>query len=97
METLDILRDKKTDVRESIIQDLLPKKFGKMGMAWTSILILCCLVGAYAYYRQLRFGLVVTAMRDYVSWGIYISNFVFFCCNKPGRVINYSNIPIGQR
>lgn len=78
METLAILRDKKTDVRESIIQDLLPKKFGKMGMAWTSILILCCLVGAYAYYRQLRFGLVVTAMRDYVSWGIYISNFVFF-------------------
>src|SRR4030095_4140289 len=23
-------------------------------------------------------GLVVTNMRDYVSWGIYISNFVFF-------------------
>ena len=32
----------------------------------------------YAYYRQIRFGLVVTNMRDYVSWGIYISNFVFF-------------------
>jgi molybdopterin-containing oxidoreductase family membrane subunit len=35
-------------------------------------------VGAYAYYRQLRYGLVVTNMRDYASWGIYISNFVFF-------------------
>ena len=36
------------------------------------------MVGAFAYYLQLRRGLVVTNMRDYVSWGIYISNFVFF-------------------
>jgi Ni/Fe-hydrogenase subunit HybB-like protein len=31
-----------------------------------------------AYIRQLSMGLVVTSMRDYASWGIYISNFVFF-------------------
>lgn len=37
-----------------------------------------CLVGLFAYYRQLRYGLAVTNMGDYVSWGIYISNFVFF-------------------
>ena len=43
-----------------------------------SVLIVLCIVGAYAYYRQLRYGLVVTNMRDYASWGIYISNFVFF-------------------
>src|ERR1041385_3105280 len=61
-----------------ITQDLLPQKFGKRGLAWTGILILICIVGAFAYYRQLRYGLVVTNMRDYVSWGIYISNFVFF-------------------
>src|SRR5437762_4007706 len=47
-------------------------------MIWTGALIAICLVGAYAYYRQLTKGLVVTNMRDYVSWGIYISNFVFF-------------------
>ncbi|NOT50366.1 MAG: polysulfide reductase NrfD [Chitinophagaceae bacterium] len=47
-------------------------------MIWTGILILFCLIGVYAYYRQLSKGLVVTNMRDYVSWGIYISNFVFF-------------------
>ena len=47
-------------------------------MIWTGILIFFCLVGAFAYYRQLKYGLVVTALRDYVSWGIYISNFVFF-------------------
>ena len=63
---------------EKIIQDLLPQKFGKSGKIWTGILVAFCLVGLYAYYRQLRYGLVVTSMRDYVSWGIYISNFVFF-------------------
>jgi len=63
---------------EQIEQDLLPQKFGKRGMIWTAALILICLIGGYAYYRQLRYGLVVTNMRDYVSWGIYISNFVFF-------------------
>src|SRR5215212_1677936 len=47
-------------------------------MIWTGILIAICLVGVIAYYRQITKGLVVTAMRDYVSWGIYISNFVFF-------------------
>ncbi|HEX5652271.1 MAG TPA: NrfD/PsrC family molybdoenzyme membrane anchor subunit [Chitinophagaceae bacterium] len=64
--------------QEQIIRDLVPQKFGRRGMIWTGILLLICLVGAYAYYRQLRYGLGVTNMRDYVSWGIYISNFVFF-------------------
>ncbi len=63
---------------EKIIQDLLPQKFGKSGKIWTGILVAFCLVGLFAYYRQLRYGLIVTSMRDYVSWGIYISNFVFF-------------------
>jgi molybdopterin-containing oxidoreductase family membrane subunit len=35
-------------------------------------------LGAYAYFVQLRHGLAVTGMRDTVSWGIYIINFVFF-------------------
>ena len=34
--------------------------------------------GMIAYITQLVYGLQVTAMRDYVSWGIYITNFVFF-------------------
>jgi Ni/Fe-hydrogenase subunit HybB-like protein len=63
---------------EQITRDLLPQKFGLRGKIWTTALIIVCLIGAYAYYRQLRHGLVVTHMRDYVSWGIYISNFVFF-------------------
>lgn len=63
---------------EQVIQDLLPRKFKNSGRVWIGILSAICLVGTYAYYRQLRYGLIVTNMRDYVSWGIYISNFVFF-------------------
>lgn len=63
---------------EKITQDLLPQKFGRRGTIWTSVLLLISLTGAVAYYRQLDKGLVVTHMRDYASWGIYISNFVFF-------------------
>ncbi len=63
---------------EQITNDLLPQKFGNRGMIWTGILLIVAAIGAYAYYRQLRYGLIVTNMRDYVSWGIYISNFVFF-------------------
>lgn len=63
---------------EQITKDLLPRKFGKRGMIWTAVLSCITLVGIFAYYRQMQYGLVVTHMRDYVSWGIYISNFVFF-------------------
>jgi Ni/Fe-hydrogenase subunit HybB-like protein len=63
---------------EKITLDLLPQKFSKRGMIWTGALVLICIIGAYAYFRQLKEGLIVTNMRDYVSWGIYISNFVFF-------------------
>ncbi len=34
--------------------------------------------GVYAYFVQLRDGLSVTGMRDTVSWGLYITDFVFF-------------------
>ncbi len=63
---------------EQITKALLPQKFGRAGTIWTSILVVLCLAGLVGYYRQLQNGLVVTGMRDYASWGIYISNFVFF-------------------
>ncbi len=34
--------------------------------------------GFYAYITQLRYGLLMTGMRDMVSWGYYIFNFVFW-------------------
>jgi len=63
---------------DKIISELLPQKFGRAGSIWTSLLVVLCITGLIGYYRQLQNGLVVTGMRDYASWGIYISNFVFF-------------------
>ena len=68
--------DKLTE--NKIIEDLFPQKFGKRGTIWVISLLIICAIGLFAYSRQLYYGLEVTAMRDYVSWGIYISNFVFF-------------------
>jgi len=64
--------------KQKITSDLLPAKFGKRGTIWVAILLAFCAIGLFAYVRQLTKGLIVTSMRDYVSWGIYISNFVFF-------------------
>ncbi|RMG58313.1 MAG: polysulfide reductase [Deltaproteobacteria bacterium] len=44
---------------------------------WVGFLLFCIFVGALAYVHQLKNGLIVTAMRDEVSWGFYISNFTF--------------------
>ena len=59
-------------------QDMLPHKFGKIGKAWVIFLCVVIAFGLYNYVKQLRFGLSVTGLGDTVSWGIYISNFVFF-------------------
>jgi len=64
--------------RQKIINDLLPQKFGARGRIWVAALVVISIIGVVAYIRQLSSGLVVTNMRDYASWGIYISNFVFF-------------------
>src|ERR1043166_7297213 len=44
---------------------------------WLACLAALILSGAFAYAYQLRTGLIVTAMRDQVSWGFYIGNFTF--------------------
>lgn len=44
---------------------------------WIAFLMLSMVVGAYCYSLQFRYGLSVTGMNDYVSWGLYISNFTF--------------------
>ncbi|HSD59497.1 MAG TPA: NrfD/PsrC family molybdoenzyme membrane anchor subunit [Burkholderiales bacterium] len=49
------------------------------GTYWTWMAALAALVvsGALAYSHQVREGLIVTAMRDQVSWAFYIGNFTF--------------------
>ena len=62
----------------SLIHDLEPRKFGIRGVVWTTFLIIIIIIGLIAYIDQVIKGQVVTNMRDYALWGIYISNFVFF-------------------
>jgi len=45
--------------------------------AWIAFLGVLIVSGAAAYVEQLSGGLIVTAMRDQVSWGFYIGNFTF--------------------
>ncbi|WP_319482506.1 NrfD/PsrC family molybdoenzyme membrane anchor subunit [uncultured Draconibacterium sp.] len=45
---------------------------------WYFILVMFAAVGLWGWFIQIRDGLGVTGMRDYVSWGMYIANFVFF-------------------
>jgi molybdopterin-containing oxidoreductase family membrane subunit len=68
----------KSLTNKQITTDLLPQKFGTRGMIWIAILLVFCCLGFGAYVHQLQKGLIITHMRDYASWGIYISNFVFF-------------------
>ena len=46
---------------------------------WLWLLFLLALIGVgiSAYHQQLTQGLIVTNMRDQVSWGFYIGNFTF--------------------
>jgi molybdopterin-containing oxidoreductase family membrane subunit len=45
---------------------------------WVAFLLAVLAWGVYAYSVQFRDGLIVTGMRDRISWGLYITTFVFF-------------------
>ena len=61
-----------------LVAELAPRKFTKLGRTWVVFLIVVSAIGVAAYADQLIRGQEVTNMRDYVLWGVYISNFVFF-------------------
>ncbi len=56
---------------------VLISKGSKAYYCWVLFLLSLMAIGAYAYVQQLNEGLIVTSMRDQVSWGFYISNFTF--------------------
>ncbi len=63
----------------TIVSDLIKPLKNHYGFTpWILFLIAVMMLGFGAYLIQLRDGLGVTAMRDYVSWGLYISSFIFF-------------------
>jgi molybdopterin-containing oxidoreductase family membrane subunit len=69
--------EKKTlkEIFDDLISPLKRNPF--LNKLWIRFLILIIIAGLFAYGYQLMTGLGATAMRDYSSWGLYISNFVF--------------------
>jgi Ni/Fe-hydrogenase subunit HybB-like protein len=74
-EVQPIVTDLET-IREDCLRPI--RVWGWSTKVWIGFLLMCCGWGLFAYIHQLRHGLGVTAMRNYVSWGLYISTFVFF-------------------
>jgi Ni/Fe-hydrogenase subunit HybB-like protein len=64
---------------DTVSSDLLrPVRINKGFILWMVFLFSALAVCLFAYTIQLRKGLIVTGLRDYTSWGMYIANFVFF-------------------
>lgn len=53
-------------------------RINKAFLAWMTFLSLALAICLYAYYTQLKQGLIVTGLGDFTTWGMYISHFVFF-------------------
>jgi molybdopterin-containing oxidoreductase family membrane subunit len=54
------------------------QRFSKRYLASVAVLLVLVIAGAVAYVHQLQDGLYVTGMRDRITWGLYITLFVFF-------------------
>ncbi len=50
----------------------------KLVKAWLLFLVLAFMFGLFGLYMQIIKGHAITGMRDYVVWGVYIVNFIFF-------------------
>ena len=53
-------------------------RINKGFLVWMGFLTVSLVACLYAYSLQLRTGLGVAGIRDYVTWGLYLANFVFF-------------------
>lgn len=62
-----------------IVSDLtVPIKNHKGFIIWVGFLLSVMGFGLFAYSVQFRNGLGSTSLTDYISWGLYISTFIFF-------------------
>lgn len=79
MSGLFLQSDKNNPALESIAEDILrPIRINRSFILWVIFLFGALAACLFAYYLQLRNGLIVTGLRDVTSWGMYIANFVFF-------------------
>jgi len=71
---------KKSPYAQQVETEMLAtlEPLGRGGRLWIAALLAVCGFALFAYITQLVNGLRVTGMRDYVSWGLYMTNFVFF-------------------
>lgn len=77
----DIIPREEADATADTMEKELLEPLGKLdpvGRIAVGILGVIALWGLIAYVHQLIGGLATTAMRNYVSWGLYIATFVFF-------------------
>jgi molybdopterin-containing oxidoreductase family membrane subunit len=57
-------------------------RINKGFLVWMGFLTAALLACLFAYTIQLREGLGVAGIRDHISWGMYISQFVFFVASS---------------
>jgi len=50
---------------------------GKWYFIWMGFLLFLFFLGLYSYSNQIIDGLIITGMRDQISWGLYVGNFTF--------------------
>ncbi|MCX6279582.1 MAG: polysulfide reductase NrfD [Bacteroidetes bacterium] len=68
---------------DKILNDLTHHiRINKGFLLWMGFLSVSLLICLYAYSLQLKTGLGVAGIRDYITWGIYLSNFVFFVASS---------------
>ncbi len=73
--------DKVTETWRERLEHAVMRPLVKTGRGYyllVGVLLLVVLWGLYAYNTQARNGLIMTGMRDRISWGFYIILFVFF-------------------
>jgi molybdopterin-containing oxidoreductase family membrane subunit len=69
-------------MREAILEEgeasPVSHRKGLLFYSWIALLLVFIAVGVYVGIYQWRSGLLVTGMRNIISWGLYISSSVFF-------------------
>jgi molybdopterin-containing oxidoreductase family membrane subunit len=65
------------EIREKSLSPVF-KNWNPVAKLGIGMLLIVATWGVFAYIWQCTHGLGATAMRNYVSWGLYISTFVFF-------------------
>lgn len=78
------------------LNDLIVKQrdVGRRFYILVGVLLAIIVVGLYAWYLQLQNGLILTNMRDVISWGAYISLFAWFVGVSAGGLIVSSSAAV---